>query len=89
MDIGYLIAIKQEKQWNSYNMGGVGWRWAGGMATATSEAMHVGTLVLDMYDKSKQQLVWPGSATKTLNPSTNQESSNKLCLDLRVSRLVH
>src|SRR5215472_9132730 len=46
--VGYQIAVDQEKQWNGYGMGG-GIRW-GGMATATSSTINVGTLVLDMYD---------------------------------------
>jgi hypothetical protein len=37
----------------------------------------VGTLVVDMYDPSTKQLVWTGRATKTLNPSSNQEKNQK------------
>src|SRR5215469_16192806 len=48
--LGYQVAVDQQKQWNGYGMGG-GVRW-GGMATATSSTINVGTLVLDMYDPS-------------------------------------
>ena len=73
--LGYQIAVDQEKQWNAYGMGG-GVRW-GGMANATSSTINVGTLVLDMYDPATKQLVWTGNATKTMDPSSNQEKNQK------------
>lgn len=73
--VGYQIAVDQEKQWNAYGMGG-GLRW-GGMGTATSSTINVGTLVLDMYDPTTKQLVWTGNATKTMDPSGNQEKNQK------------
>jgi hypothetical protein len=73
--VGYQIAVDQEKQWNAYGMGG-GLRW-GGMGTATSSTINVGTLVLDMYDPGTKQLVWTGNATKTIDPSGNQEKNQK------------
>jgi hypothetical protein len=73
--VGYQIAVDQEKQWNAYGMGG-GIRW-GGMATATSSTIDVGTIVLDMYDPSTKQLVWTGRATKTMDPSSSQEKNIK------------
>jgi hypothetical protein len=73
--VGYQIAVDQEKQWNAYGMGG-GLRW-GGMANATQSTINVGTLVLDMYDPGTKQLVWTGNATKTMDPSSNQEKNMK------------
>ena len=73
--LGYQAAVDREKQWNGYGMGG-GVRW-GGMATATSSTINVGTLVLDMYDPATKQLVWTGNATKTIDPSSNQEKNQK------------
>ena len=73
--VGYQIAVDKEKQWNAYGMGG-GVRW-GGMATASSSTINVGTLVLDLYDPAIKQLVWTGTATKTLDPSSNQEKNQK------------
>jgi Domain of unknown function (DUF4136) len=83
--VGYQIATDQEKQWNGYGMGG-GVRW-GGMATATSSTISVGTLVLDLYDPKTKQLVWTGSATKTLDPSSNQEKNQKN-LDKAMAKLL-
>lgn len=73
--VGYQVAVDQEKQWNGYGMGG-GLRW-GGMATATSSTINVGALVIDMYDPTSKQLVWTGTAQKTLDPSSNQEKNMK------------
>jgi hypothetical protein len=43
------------------------------MASATSSTIQNGTLVFDVYDPVSKQLIWSGQATKTLNPSGNQE----------------
>jgi hypothetical protein len=82
--VGYQIAIDQEKQWNAYGMGGPRW---GGMASATSSTISNGTLVLDMYDPTTKQLVWTGNATKTLDPSGNQEKNQKN-LDKAMQKLL-
>jgi hypothetical protein len=73
MYVGYQIAVDQEKQWNAYGMGG-GVRF-GGMGTATQSTINVGELVVDMYDPSTKQLVWTGTATKTIDPSSNQQKN--------------
>jgi hypothetical protein len=72
--VGYQIAVDKEKQWNAFGMGGP---WAGGMGSATSSTINIGTLVLDMYDPTTKQLVWTGNATKTIDPSSNQEKNQK------------
>lgn len=82
--VGYQIALDQEKQWNAFGTGGVRW---GGMGTATSSTITNGTLVLDMYDPSTKQLVWTGNATKTLDPSGNQEKNQKN-LDKAMQKLL-
>lgn len=86
MFIGYQVAVQQERQWNAY--GGMGWRF-GGMGTATSSTLNVGTLILDIYDAKAQQLIWKGESTKTIDPSKNpqknqeniQKAMNKLLKD--------
>ena len=83
--LGYQIAVDQEKQWNAYGMGG-GLRW-GGMGSATSSTISVGTLVIDMYDPSSKKLVWTGQATKTIDPSSNQEKNQKN-LDKAMQKLL-
>lgn len=74
MYVGYQTSIDQERQWNAM---GDGMRFGGGMGTATSSTIKIGTLVLDMYDSSTKQLVWSGTATKTLEPGSNQEKNEK------------
>lgn len=82
LNVGYQCAIDQERQWS-----GFGGRGFGGMATATSSTIENGTLVLDMYDPTTKQLVWTGRATKTLNPSGNQEKDMKR-LDSAMKKLL-
>lgn len=73
--VGYQTAVSQQKQWNAYGEGG---RWfGGGMATVNSQTIDVGTLVVDMYDPATKQLVWTGQATKTMDPSNNQQKNEK------------
>lgn len=84
--IGYQTAVDQQKQWNGYGMGG-GWRWGGGMATATSSTIDIGSLVIDMYDPATKQLVWTGTASKTLDPSSNQQKNQKN-LDKAMAKLL-
>jgi Domain of unknown function (DUF4136) len=55
--------------------------------TASSSTIDVGTLVLDMYDPASKQLVWTGSATKTINLSKNNEKNQKQ-LDKKMQKLL-
>ena len=69
--VGYQCFVQQQRQWNAWGMGG-GLRW-GGMGSATSSTIDNGTLGVDFYNPTSQELVWRGSAAQTLNPSGNQE----------------
>jgi len=84
--VGYQVSVNQEKQWNTYG-GGMGWRMGGGMATATSTTLNVGTLGVDVYDPKGKQLIWRGAATKTLDekPSPDKRQKN---LDKAVKKLL-
>ena len=57
------------------------------MASATSSTIDVGSLVLDMYDPTTKQLVWTGTATKTLDTSGNQQKNQKN-LDKSMEKLL-
>jgi hypothetical protein len=82
--VAYQVGIQQQQQWNAWGMGrGFG----GGMGQATSSTIDNGTLVLDMYEPSAKQLVWQGRATKTLNPSSNQQRNEKN-LDRAMAKLL-
>jgi hypothetical protein len=84
--VGYQVAVNQEKEWNAYGMGGPGWRMGGGMGTATSTTISIGTVGVDIYDPATKQLVWRGSATKTIDtkasPQKRQNNLNKAAAKL-------
>jgi hypothetical protein len=83
--VGYQVAVTQEREWNAYG-GGMGWRVGGGMGTATSSTINIGTLGVDVYDPTAKQLVWRGTATKTLDPRASpqkrQDNINKAATKL-------
>ncbi len=68
--VGYQIAVDKEKPWNAL---GTGRGFGGGMGSATQSTINVGSFVLDMYDPTTKQLVWTGTATKAIDPSSNEE----------------
>ncbi|HUJ93975.1 MAG TPA: DUF4136 domain-containing protein [Terriglobales bacterium] len=74
LDVTYQTSMSQEKQFNGWGMGP---RWSGGMATATTSTIHIGTLVVDLYDPAVKQLVWRGNVTKELNPSKDPDKNYK------------
>lgn len=84
--VGYQVSITEERQWNAYG-GGMGWRIGGGMVTATSSTLLVGTLAFDVYDQAGKQLIWTGTATKTLNPPKDPEKKQRN-LDKGVAKLL-
>jgi hypothetical protein len=93
--IGYQAAVNQEKEWNTYTMGGSGWGYGagwygyggGGTATTTSTTINIGTLGVDMYDPAKKQLVWRGRASKTLDVKAKPEKRKKN-LDKAVAKML-
>jgi hypothetical protein len=84
--VAYQVAVDQEKQWNAIG-GGVGFRLGGGMASATSSTISIGTLVFDVYDGSAKQLLWRGDATKTISPS-NDPQKNQEHLEKSAEKLL-
>jgi hypothetical protein len=81
--IGYQTTVNQETQWDAWGSRAFGM----GTGTWTSSTISVGTLVLDMYDPGTKQLVWTGSATKTIDPSSNHEKNMKN-LDKSMAKLL-
>jgi hypothetical protein len=76
--IGYQVALTQQQQWNTYSTGGYGARrYGGGMGTATSTTINIGTVALDMYDASAKELVWKGQASKTVSSEKDPEKRQK------------
>jgi len=84
--IGIQTAVGTEKQFNSYSTGwgyGPGWGggWYGGMGSTTTSGstttIYVGQLALDMYDSAHKDLVWRGTASKTIDPKAKAEKQQK------------
>ena len=83
----YHMAFDKEKDISTYSSGygggygayGWGWGggWAGGTTTTQVRDILVGTLVIDMADAKKGQLVWRGVGVKEVNTQTNPEKRDK------------
>ena len=82
--VGYQAGISQEKEFNS--LGGGGWGgWGGpfgwGNTRVTTSTIDIGKLVIGLFDPSNKQLVWRGTASKTLNiskdPNKNYQTLEK------------
>ncbi len=84
--VAYQVALDKEKQWNAIG-GGIGFRMGGGMASASSSTINIGTLVFDVYDASAKQLLWRGDATKTMDPS-NDPQKNQERLEKSAEKLL-
>ncbi len=74
--VAYQIAVNEERQWYATGYGGR-YRTMGGMGTATSSTIKVGTLALDMYDAAEKKQVWHGDATKTMDPSKDPQKNRE------------
>jgi hypothetical protein len=74
MFVCYQVAVDQERQWNAFGTGGLRF---GGMGSATSSTISNGTMILDFYDAAAKQQIWQGTATKTLDPSSNEQKNLK------------
>ena len=65
--VGYQAAISQEKQFDGFGWGGPG-GWGGwGNGHVTSSTIDIGKLIIGLFDPATKQLVWRGSAAKTLD----------------------
>jgi hypothetical protein len=86
----FLVALQtgtqEQHEYTTYGTGG--WRFAG-MTTTTEQTYDEGTLVLDILDAQKKQLIWRGSANGVLDPGASvqkktenvQEAVSKILAD--------
>lgn len=84
--VGYQISVEQEKQLTGFG-GGPGWRMGGGMASATTSTINVGTIAVDVYDPATKSLVWRGQATDTLD-STGDPDKRMKRLQKAMTKLI-
>jgi len=84
--IGYQASLSSEKQVTMYDSGwgyGPGWGrgyyggGGGGISTATTSTIPIGQIDVDIYEPAAKQLVWRGTATKTLDPKAKPEKRRK------------
>jgi Domain of unknown function (DUF4136) len=81
--VGYQGAVSTEKEYTSYdNSWGYGRGWGyGGMATTTTtgqtSTIYIGQLVVDMYDPANKDLIWRGTASKTLDMKAKPDKQQK------------
>ena len=82
----YHMAFDKEKDISTYSSGhggygayGWGWGggWAGGTTTTQVRDILIGTLVIDVADARKGQLVWRGMGVKEVNTQNNPEKRDK------------
>jgi len=83
----YHMAFDKEKDISTYSSGygggygayGWGWGggWAGGTTTTQVRDILVGSLVIDLADAKKGQLVWRGMGVKEVNTQANPEKRDK------------
>ncbi len=74
--VGYQVGVTKEREWNGSR---TGFGFPGGLdsGTATSSTITVGTLILDVYDPAAKQLVWTGSASKSIDSSKDPRKIQK------------
>jgi Domain of unknown function (DUF4136) len=69
-----------------YDGFGGGWRWRGfggmGMSTTTTETIKVGNVVVDIFDRRSQKLLWRGTDTDDLSGNIDK-NVDKLHNDVR------
>ena len=85
--VGYQAAVDSEKQFSSYSTDwgyGPGWGrgwygYGGGSSTTTGQTstIYIGQLAVDMYDATHKDLVWRGTANKTLDAKAKPEKQQK------------
>ena len=75
--VTFHAALREEK---SLNLSGSGWRSYGmldGSVQGQTTTIPVGTLVIDMYDPARKQLIWRGDASKAIDIKKDPDKNYK------------
>jgi Domain of unknown function (DUF4136) len=73
------MATQTEKTLNTFYDGfGGGWRWGGGLgsATTTTDTYEEGTLIVDLFDAKTKQAIWRGTATQDVSNDPQKQAKN-------------
>jgi len=70
--VGYQTGISREKEFDSLGWGGPRW-W--GDTRVTTSTIEIGKVVIGLFDPAAKELVWRGSASKTLNISKDPDKN--------------
>jgi hypothetical protein len=83
----YHVAFDKQKDISTFSSGygggygpygwGYGGGWAGGSTTTSVRDILVGTMVIDMADAKKGQLVWRGMGTKEIDTTAKPDKRDK------------
>jgi len=80
IQVVYHAALHQELSWNMF---GSGFRdsayggWANGSVQGQTSTISIGTIVVDLYDPARKQLIWRGDATKSLEIKKDPDKNYK------------
>lgn len=86
--VTYHAVLREEK---NVNANGFGWRnygWADASVNGRESYIPVGTLVIDLYDATKKQLIWRGDATKSLDGLSKDPNKNYKQLQKAMTKLL-
>ena len=96
--VAYQVAVTKEKELQTWDSGyamGPGWggRYyggyygGGGMSTATTSTIYIGSIAMDMYDATTKKLVWRSLASKQIDTKANPEKRQKN-LDMGLAKMM-
>ena len=80
LTVVYHIAFDKQKDITAYSTGGgMGYRWGGGWGTTDVRVNEilVGTLVIDVADTNKGEVVWRGMGVKEVDVQAKAEKRDK------------
>ena len=82
--VGYRAVIREEKGinlsgWGERYGGWGGWggAWGTGTVQGQTSTIPVGTLLVDLYDPAKKQLIWRADASKTIDLKKDPDKNYK------------
>jgi hypothetical protein len=81
--VGYQAVIREERGINlsgwgeRYGWGGWGGSWGTGSVQGQTSTIPVGTLLVDLYDPARKQLIWRGDASKTIDLNKDPDKNYK------------